>query len=126
VNANREQEREIRARRRVALLGIVAVLFQAILFGWHHHELGPASRGSQPIVTVANAATPLSPASAEDECDICMALHHLSASPGEFVLLPIPPIAASTPPLPILLQAARASEHAFHARAPPRASNHPV
>ena len=83
MSGNRGQSREIRARRRVALLGIVAVLFQAVLFGWHHHELGPASRGSQPIVTVSNAALPLSPASAEDECDICMALHHLSASPGE-------------------------------------------
>src|SRR5204862_219381 len=53
------------ARRRVALLGIVAVLLQAILFGWHHHPLPLSSRGSPPAVTVANAALPLLPASAE-------------------------------------------------------------
>src|SRR5580700_2487642 len=115
------QKRTGRARRRSALLGVFAVLFQAILFGWHHHELGPASRGSQPDVTVSNATSPLSPASAEDECDICMALHHLSASPVEFVFLPMPVAAASTLPLPILLQATRASGHGFRARAPPRA-----
>jgi hypothetical protein len=120
------QKRTGRARRRSALLGVFAVLFQAILFGWHHHELRPASRGSQPVVTVSNATSPLSPASAEDECDICMALHHLSASPVEFVFLPMPVAAASTLPLPILLQATRASGHGFLARAPPRALDHQV
>jgi hypothetical protein len=126
VSANPTPAEVIAARRRVALLGVVAVLFQAILFGWHHHGLGPASRGSQSVVTVTNAVMPLSPASAEDDCDVCMALHHFSASPVEFVFLPMPIVAALALRLPHLLLAARASERGFHARAPPRVSDHQV
>ena len=111
------------ARRRLALLGILAVLFQAILFGWHHHPVPLSGSGSQPVASVANAALPLTPASAEDDCDICTALHHLSASPGEFVALPMPAIAASALRLPELLRIARVSERGFHARAPPPASD---
>lgn len=114
------------ARRRVALLGIVTVLFQAILFGWHHHPLPLAGRGAQPVAVVSNPAAPISPADAEDGCDICMALHHFSASPVEFVFLPMPIVAASALRLPHLLLAARASERGFHARAPPPVSDHQV
>jgi hypothetical protein len=126
MNDNPHRSRMTRARRRVALLGIIAVLFQAVLFGWHHHALGPASRGSQPVAAVSNPAAPLSPAGAEDDCDVCMALHHLSASPGEFVALPVPATAASALHLPELVRIARVSERGFHARAPPPAPNHRI
>ena len=77
------------ARRRVALLGCLAILLQAILFGWHHHELALPSHGAPPAA-YAEGGTPLSPATAEDDCDICQALHHLRAAPGEVALLPLP------------------------------------
>ena len=107
------------ARRRVALLGIIAVLFQAILFGWHHHPLSLAAPSAQPVVHSVGGG-PLTPATADDDCDICAALHHLSAAPGE-------PVAATTPTLTIsaanrpttFALPARASVRGFHARAPP-------
>jgi hypothetical protein len=114
------------ARRRVALLGVVAILIQAVLFGWHHHALALPALGDPPIAAVAKAAGPSSPAAAEDGCEICAALHHLSAAPGELVSLALPPIAASAPHLPALVLAARTSDRGFQARAPPRAQHHCV
>jgi hypothetical protein len=111
------------ARRPVALLGILAVLFQAILFGWHHHPLPLASRGSQSIAVAANGAVPLSPADAEDGCDICAALHHLSASPIEFVSLPLPTFVGSAVDFSAISFSVRPSECGFLARAPPRGSD---
>ena len=111
------------ARRRVAFIGILAVLFQALLFGWHHHPIPLAGRGSQPIVTAADPAVPRSPVDAEDGCDICMALHHLSASPIEFASLPPPATLGSTIDLPAIVIGARVAEHGFHARAPPGGSD---
>ena len=109
-------------RRQVALLGVLAVLLQAILFGWHSHPLPVAPRGSQPIALAANSAAPLSPADAEDDCDICAALHHLSASPIQFVSLPIPGAIGSAIDLRAVAFSVRASDRGFHARAPPRGS----
>jgi hypothetical protein len=110
------------ARGRAALLCIIAVLFQAVLFGWHHHPLPPTARGSQPAI-VANAGAPISPANAEDGCDICVALHHFSASPVDFMFLPRPIVAASASRLPHAVLTARTAEPGFHARAPPPASD---
>ena len=107
------------ARRRVALLGCLAILLQAILFGWHHHELALASQGTMPAAHGEGSA-PLSPATAEDDCDICQALHHLRATPGEVASLPLPPGAASAPALADLVLQGRGSQRAFQARAPPR------
>ncbi len=108
------------ARRRVALLGIVAILFQAILFGWHHHDLVLSSRGAQPVVHAAGAV-PLSPASAEDDCDICQALHHLTGAPGETAALAPPLATAAVIQPPAVVLADGAAEKGFRARAPPRA-----
>jgi hypothetical protein len=107
-------------RRRVALLGVVAILFQAILFGWHHHPLVLASYDAQPIAHGAGGA-PLSPATADDDCDICQALHHLSGSPVEFTALAPPAALAAGPCLPDLALPGQAFARAFQARAPPRA-----
>ena len=109
--------------RPFAVLGILAVLFQALLFGWHHHPVPLAGRGSQPIVAAADPAVPLSPADTEDGCDICAALHHLSASPIEFASLPLPADLGSTIDLPGIVIDARVAEQGFQARAPPRGSD---
>jgi hypothetical protein len=105
-------------RRRVALVGVLAVLFQALLFGWHHH---PLALGSHAAPAVHAAGLTLSPAIDEDGCDICAALHHVSAAAGEFISLAPPAEAASAAVLPDLGAAERACARAFQARAPPRA-----
>jgi len=102
-----------------ARLGLLAVLFQAILFGWHHHELPP--RGSLPTAVVENPAAPQQLADDQDVCEICRVLHHLTAASAEPPLA-LPPLPAgrisrvdgpSAPTRPLAL--------AFHARAPPLA-----
>jgi hypothetical protein len=100
-----------------ARLGLLAVLFQAILFGWHHHDLTFPGRLSMPVVE--NPAAPPQIADDEDGCEICQVLHHLTAAPIEF--------AVATPPRAINTRLRRgqlASLHgataaAFHARGPP-------
>ncbi len=109
----------MRRRHQVARLAVLAVLFQAMLFGWHHHSLPAMARSVHPAVTLHNASLPLSPAGAEDSCEICVALHHLSASPLDFAVPPLPPIGAAVPPLPDQAFLDRAIDRAFHARAPP-------
>jgi hypothetical protein len=113
--------RPIRARRRMALLGILAVLLQAILFGWHHHPLALSAAGGQPVASLHAAPQPAAPEADETDCEICAALHHVSASPLDFAALPLPPRAASAidPPDRVLLD--RTAARAFCARAPPRA-----
>jgi hypothetical protein len=108
------------AARRVAFLGIVAILFQALLFGWHHHPLVLASRGLQPVAHAAGDA-PLPPVTADNDCEICQALHHLSVSPVDFTALAPPASPASLACLPDLALAGRGFSRAFQARAPPRA-----
>jgi hypothetical protein len=105
------------SQRRVALLGVFTILFQALLFGWHHHPLSLPAHNAQPIIALAKAA-PLSPATAEDDCEICAALHHLSAAPGEFFVAVPPGAVAPLLPLPSLVLAA-ASYRLARARAPP-------
>jgi hypothetical protein len=107
------------ARRRVALLGCLLVLFQALLFGWHHHALALAARGVPPAAHGASGA-PLSPATAEDDCDICQVLHHLRTAPGEIASLPPPAGAASALALSGVVGQGRGASSAFQARAPPR------
>ena len=110
-------------RRRVALIGALAVLFQAVLFGWHNHPVPLAGRGPLPSVVAANGAAPLSPADAEDGCEICAALHHLSVSPIEFALLPMPTSDGSAPSVPARVLSVRTCQRGFHARAPPSGSD---
>jgi hypothetical protein len=107
------------ARRRIALLGCLAILFQAILFGWHHHELALPSHSAR-LAAYVEASAPLAPATAEDECDICRALHNLRTASGDVAAMPLPAGAASAPALPELVLRVRGSQRAFQARAPPR------
>jgi hypothetical protein len=107
-------------QRKRALLGVFAILLQAILFGWHEHPL-PVSAGHQPVLRSQGGAAPLSPSLEDEHCQICIGLHHLSAAPGEFMEFAPPPRirsqknAAETDPV------AGAARLAFHARAPPGA-----
>lgn len=108
------------ARRRVALLGCLAILFQAMLFGWHHHELALASLGTTPAAHGV-ASAPLAPATAEDDCEICKTLHSLRTAPCEVASLPLPVGAASALAFPEFILQGRGLQPAFQARAPPRA-----
>jgi|SRR5580658_9496456 hypothetical protein len=98
-------------------LGVFAVLFQAILFGWHHHDLDFAGR--LPVPVAENPAAAPQIADDEDGCEICQVLHHLTAATVEF--------AAAPPPLALCIaQIAGNADRipltpalAFRARAPP-------
>jgi hypothetical protein len=108
-----------RRRQWQARPGVVAMLLQAFLFGWHHHSLPAMARSAPPILSLHNASLPLSSATAEDGCEICIALHHLSASPLDFAVPPLPPIDAAAAYSPDQAFPDRAIDRAFHARAPP-------
>ena len=107
-------------RRQIALLGVLAILFQVLLVGWHHHALALASHRASSVAGPAKAA-PLSPATAEDSCEICAALHHLSAAPGEPIAVATPTFPAAAVHLPGTVLSAPALERGFQARAPPSA-----
>lgn len=109
------------ARRRIALLGVAAILLQAILFGWHHHGLQLASSKDTPLFSLS-AKAPAAPGSVDEDsdCQICFGLHHSTAAPCDFAALPAPP-----PPDQAIEGECRsiAGGHtaAFRARAPPLA-----
>ena len=107
------------ARRRVALLGVAAILFQALLFGWHHHDLRFAASGEF-AASIFNDLRQIPAAVAEASCEICAVLHHQSASPLAFALPPAPLAVASAIDLPAPVLLDRANTRWFHARAPPR------
>jgi hypothetical protein len=107
--------------RRTALVAIFAILFQAILFGWHHHDLEQVSSGPQPVAHTKGTA-PLSPTGAADDCDICQTLHHLTAAPGVLAAAITPPSAiGSLTYRPNTVVSVPYHRRAFRARAPPRA-----
>lgn len=107
-------------RWRVTRVGILAILFQALLFGWHHHPLPPSSGNAPPVIHRSTAA-PLFPASDEDHCDICQALHHLTAAPADIVAALPPAVVGSAVGQPDPVRADRDRQRIFEARAPPRA-----
>jgi hypothetical protein len=107
------------APRSAALLAFFAILFQAVLFGWHHHE--PILAGHLPATIVESNTASAQTLDDEDGCEICQALHHLFAAPVD-VAAPLPPHAIAADrlggePAP----AARSFVLGFRARAPPLA-----
>jgi hypothetical protein len=64
-----------------ARLGLFGMLFQAVLFGWHHHDLILAGRLTAPVI--ANPTAPPQAVDDEDGCEICQVLQHLTAAPPE-------------------------------------------
>jgi hypothetical protein len=119
MSRNRRDTR-MPVRRRVALVGVAAILFQALLFGWHHHGLRLATRG-EPVSSVSNALRQMPATAAEDSCEICAVLHHQNASPLAFAMPPAPSVIASAIELPAPDFLDPADTRWFHARAPPRA-----
>jgi len=118
--SRRRYRAQTTARRRAALIGVAAILFQAFLFGWHHHALAlPGSSG--PIASIHSADEPLAPATAEDLCEICVVLHQQTAAPSALFLTSSPSATSaggrSIGPAFI----GRAIARGFDARAPPRA-----
>jgi len=108
------------ARSRPALpLALFAVLLQAVLFGWHHHDLAFAAPDVPAGVSAPASGGPQSPDVDADGCDICIVLHHQAAAAAAFILVPRP--AAAIAPAPMQerrLVVARAAR-AFDSRAPP-------
>jgi len=105
------------ATRLAAKLGLFALLFQAILFGWHHHDLPFAGRLPVPVLENPTVAPQL--VDDEDGCEICQVLHHLTAAPVD--------VAGAPPPLGFVAGSivggtdfvARSRALGFRARAPP-------
>ena len=109
-----------RASRHTALLGVVAVLFQGVLFGWHHHPL-PLPQSGAPAAVVAAVPLPSPTSIDEERCEICAALHHFSAAPLALAAMPFPS-GAFEPSRPADFRLVRrACERGFCARAPPPA-----
>src|SRR5690349_1785625 len=79
-------DRRARQRRRQAgaLVGILAILFQALLFGWHHHPASFHAWSSGAVTTLAAPAPPLIPVLADHDCEICFAVSHHGAVPVDF------------------------------------------
>jgi hypothetical protein len=107
-------------RRGTAVIASFAILFQAVLFGWHHHPL-PFAWRSASTTLVLTPTGPEVPAAVDHDCDICFALGHnhgvipaglFAAMRPHRVPLSQPPLARVVgSPAPYLL---------FHPRAPPR------
>ncbi len=107
-------------QRRSALLGVFALLLQALLFGWHTHPSPFPQNGPHLSVSTPAPAAPSSPALGDDDCSICLTLHHLGAAPVAFAALPpVPPVRRTVPSLTLVFVAG-GSPSGFQARAPPR------
>jgi hypothetical protein len=106
-------------RRLTALIGVAAILFQAILFGWHHHDLQFADRLTHAATIVANGAASSPPDADADGCEICQTLHHQSAATPESLFAAAPPPLAVSPEPHDAEFIADAVALAFRARAPP-------
>jgi hypothetical protein len=100
-------------------LGLFAVLFQAILFGWHHHDLIVAGRLPALVIEKPDAAPQV--IDDEDGCEICQVLHHLTAAPVDVAGAPPPLALAIAAAVPERASAVRGVLAGFHARAPPSA-----
>jgi hypothetical protein len=103
--------------RLAARLGLFAVLFQATLFGWHHHDLNFAGRLPAPVLE--NPAALPQIADDEDGCEICQVLHHLTAATVDFAAAPLLAVIAASSPTSYAAVAARPPALAFRSRAPP-------
>ena len=114
-----------RARRRrhrgCPLVGAFAILLQAVLFAWHHDAASFHPRSVGAVTTLVAPTSPVMPALADHDCEICFALSHHGAVPvGLFV---------AHPPVHALLRRSRleavdaspAAYILFRSRAPPLA-----
>jgi hypothetical protein len=100
-----------------ARLSLFAVLFQAILFGWHHHDLTFPGRLAMPVLENPAAASQI--ADDEDGCEVCQVLHHLTAAPIEFTAVRPPCAVVVSPRQADPKSVPATATAAFRARAPP-------
>jgi hypothetical protein len=107
------------ALRLAARLGLFAILFQAILFGWHHHDLIFGSQSQRAVLHDSTA--PTHPVNDEDGCEICQVLHHQTAASSNGIVAPLPGLTASPCAADGPVFVVRALALAFRARAPPLA-----
>jgi hypothetical protein len=108
-------------RRCAALLGIFAILLQAVLFAEHHHPLPVFSRGAPALLTAAPATGADAPGRADNDCQICFALAHHSAAPAIFIAASPPTHRALRTSALGAVVAPGASYLLFRSRAHPRA-----
>ena len=110
-----------RRRRVYALVGTFAILLQAFLFAWHEHPASFHVPSAGAAATLAAPTSPVMPALADHDCEICFALSHHGAAPVDLFLAnrpldaPLPRsrlAAVDTSPAPYIL---------FRSRAPPLA-----
>ena len=108
-------------RRAYALVATFAILFQAVLFAWHHHPASFHVRSAGAAPTLVAPTSPVMPALADHDCEICFALSHHGAVPVALFVAnrplhaPLPRsrlAAVDTSPAPYIL---------FRSRAPPLA-----
>jgi hypothetical protein len=95
------------------------MLFQAMLFAWHHHPLPFASRSASTTVTVAAAGQGI-PELADHDCDICFVIGHHGAVPAGLFAAAPPQLAPLSRPAPPAFVGYLAPYLLFHPRAPPR------
>ncbi|MBV9860135.1 MAG: hypothetical protein JO038_08550 [Alphaproteobacteria bacterium] len=111
----------IRHRTAVALAGILAILWQAVLFGWHSHPLGFVLDRAPTLAAAGPSGADPGSGSAEDSCEICLALHHHGAAPVEFFAPALPQPSACCRVLAESVPPGLPPFHSFQSRAPPRA-----
>jgi hypothetical protein len=116
ARSRRGEPRRVSARA-IAVLGILAILFQATLGAWHHHALIFSSRAAG-----AAASAPTNeeaPNAADRHCQICFSLGHHGGVPVDWFAAALP-IPYPRPPIPAVDVTGRLPAHfLFHARAPP-------
>jgi hypothetical protein len=106
--------------RATAILGIFAILFQAMLFAWHHHAPPFASPSAPGVVLLAATSGEDIPAAADHNCQVCLYISQHGAAPVDFftggspgrAALPSAAAIAADPPLAAYLL--------FRSRAPPQ------
>jgi hypothetical protein len=107
-------------KRAIAVrLGVFAILFQAILFGWHHHDLIFGAERQRAVLHKGTGTT--QPLSDEDGCEICQVLHHQTLSSSNGAVTPLPGLAATRSDALEPVFVIHTTALAFRARAPPLA-----
>jgi hypothetical protein len=107
-----------RAPRSITVI-IVAILFQAILFAWHHHAPSFSLLGAPSVAALA-AGGPETPA-ADHDCEICFALAHYGAVAVD-LFAAAPPEQTPLPQIRVATAVVSLTAYfLFRSRAPPRA-----
>jgi hypothetical protein len=108
-------------RRIAALTGALAILFQAILFAWHHHAFPFHPQAASAVAILERPSPPAMPAADHHDCSICFTLSHHGAVPVDF-FAPSPPVLAPLHQIRLAtLDAPLSPYFFFQSRAPPQA-----